>query len=192
MGNSQISGGLGWLDTDVFSIRAKAAGPADPAQLREMLQTLLAERFQLKIRREMKEVPAMALVVAKKPKEGSLTPADGTDCKPLGAPNNPCGQLSASTARIVGRKVTIAQIAQMLTALAQRRVIDQTGLKGVYDIKIELAADPSAAGSQTEMMEQGLANIISGLESQLGFKTETIKWQDPVIVVERAEKPAEN
>jgi uncharacterized protein (TIGR03435 family) len=80
----------------------------------------------------------------------------------------------------------------MLTALAQRRVIDQTGLKGVYDIKIELAVDPNAVGSQTEMMEQGLANIISGLESQLGFKTETIKWQDPVIVVERAEKPAEN
>ncbi|MGA3099914.1 MAG: TIGR03435 family protein [Bryobacteraceae bacterium] len=61
----QISGGPTWLSTDYFDIEAKADGDPTREQMMVMLQTLLADRFQLKARRETKEENVYALVVAK-------------------------------------------------------------------------------------------------------------------------------
>jgi uncharacterized protein (TIGR03435 family) len=62
---NQVSGGLKWYDSDRFDIEAKSEGPADEAQLMTMLQTLLADRFQLAFHRETALFPGFALVVAK-------------------------------------------------------------------------------------------------------------------------------
>src|SRR5580658_4803312 len=51
----QISGGPRWADTDLFDIEAKAPGPATTADLRLMVQSLLADRFQLKLHRESRD-----------------------------------------------------------------------------------------------------------------------------------------
>ena len=61
----QIAGGPGWTESDRFDIAAKADGPTKPNQLQLMLQSLLAERFELVIGRDTKEMPVYALVVAK-------------------------------------------------------------------------------------------------------------------------------
>jgi hypothetical protein len=60
----QLSGGPGWLDTDRFALEAKAEG-ADENQLRQMLQTLPAERFKLVGHRETREMAVYALLVGK-------------------------------------------------------------------------------------------------------------------------------
>jgi uncharacterized protein (TIGR03435 family) len=43
----QVIGGPKWLDADRFEIHAKSEGPEQDPKLLEMLQTLLADRFQL-------------------------------------------------------------------------------------------------------------------------------------------------
>jgi len=79
----QVSGGPAWITSDRFDIDAKAAdASAGEPQMRLMLQTLLAERFQLKIRQETKEFPAYDLVVAKGgPKIRALKPGDPSNCR---------------------------------------------------------------------------------------------------------------
>jgi hypothetical protein len=58
--DQQLSGGPGWISSDRFDLEAKAASPADPDQLRLMLQALLAERFRFTVRRDTKEMPVRA------------------------------------------------------------------------------------------------------------------------------------
>jgi uncharacterized protein (TIGR03435 family) len=68
-GRYQISGGPNWMDSDSdrFDIVANSPGEGTPSgdDVRRMLQTLLADRFQLKLHRESQERPVFALVVAK-------------------------------------------------------------------------------------------------------------------------------
>jgi uncharacterized protein (TIGR03435 family) len=61
----QLSGGPGWLKTDLFDIEARAEGDPSRERMMAMLQTLLAGRFQLKVHRETREGNVYALVVAK-------------------------------------------------------------------------------------------------------------------------------
>jgi bla regulator protein BlaR1 len=69
---NQISGGAGWLDTSRFDVIAEAEDPAvTEDHLRRMTQTLLADRFNLKLHTENKELPVYALVMAKAGATGS-------------------------------------------------------------------------------------------------------------------------
>lgn len=62
----QISGGPGWIASDRFDVDGKTEDTkADFGQLQQMLQSLLEDRFQLKLHRETKECPVSALVIAK-------------------------------------------------------------------------------------------------------------------------------
>lgn len=65
--DAQIVGGGSWLDTDRYDIEAKTGGPGkiSPNQIGPLMQNLLVERFNLKFHRETREMPVLALVVAK-------------------------------------------------------------------------------------------------------------------------------
>jgi uncharacterized protein (TIGR03435 family) len=65
MADRQIAGGLGWISSEGYDIDAKAERPTTREQLYLMLQTLLADRFNLALRRETREMPVYALVVDK-------------------------------------------------------------------------------------------------------------------------------
>ena len=61
-----IIGGPSWADSDLYDIEARADGEAPPDQMYgPMIQTLLENRFRLKIHSEAREVPVHALKVAK-------------------------------------------------------------------------------------------------------------------------------
>ncbi len=78
----QLSGGPGWLGSESYDIDAKASGPAKDAELRLMLQPLLAERFKLSLHREEKEAPTYALVVGKDGiKAHEVEPGDGPEMR---------------------------------------------------------------------------------------------------------------
>jgi hypothetical protein len=75
----QVTGLPGWIDSAdaIFDIEAKAAGPVSEDQCKLMVQTLLADRFKLTVRRSMQDLPAFALVVAKNgPKMRQVNPDD--------------------------------------------------------------------------------------------------------------------
>ncbi len=170
--NFQVSGGPKWIDEDRFEINAKAEGPAEDPQLLAMLQTLLADRFQLAIHREQKVAPAYALVVSKsglkiKPVEG----ATGSSSK---------GGRGVMTAK----GVTMAKLAESLSRNLQAPVADLTETPGAFDFKLEWSIEGDANDVQSA--------LFAALQSQLGVKLESHKLPVDMIVVDKAEKPSEN
>src|SRR5271168_4962514 len=124
MRDFQISGAPAWLNSDRYDIRAKAAAGTSGQELRLMLQDLLAERFKLQLHREAKQLPLYSLVVAK----------GGSKLKKAAA--EPSG-LSDRRGSITDRGATMGMLANQLSAVLERTVVDKTGLTEKYDFKLE-------------------------------------------------------
>ncbi len=205
--DTQLAGAPGWIDSDRYDISAKAEGPASPDQLQLMMQTLLADRFKLSLRHEMKEMPMYALVVANDgPKLHEAKDAD-VDVQPGGArpagPDGPRpknrsmrmgrGQLSAQSARV-------SMLADLLSSELGRVVVDKTGLTGLYDFELKWTPEvsqnqmfkgPDAVGSAPAPDTSG-PTIFTALQEQLGLKLEAQKGPVEVFVIDHVEKPTEN
>src|SRR5262245_12049137 len=124
----QIAGQPGWFDSERFDIEAKIGPDVKPGDWQLMLQSLLAERCKLVFHREFKEVSVLALVLAKGgPK---LKPAEQIDCSQ--APGA-CG-FRASPSEIIGTFVTMDTFATRLSRSLGQMVINQTELKGNFDL----------------------------------------------------------
>jgi uncharacterized protein (TIGR03435 family) len=136
----QITGGPGWLDSARYDIEAKPDNPAKAGAWQPMLQALLADRFELEFHRETKELPVYALVLARKDgklgpslklsKEGSCTDRN------LPSPNQPSGPFcggGSGRGRISGLGMPIGGVADVLSRMLDRTVIDKTGLTGKFD-----------------------------------------------------------
>lgn len=164
----QLSGGIGWLDADRFDLEAKAEG-ASENQLRQMLQTLLAERFKLAVHHETREMPVYALLVGKNGtkvhewKEGDSLPEFGVG----GHPNN------------FRDRGTMQRLADVLSSgpAVGRPVLDKTGLKGVYVFYVEWDADQE---------------FLPAMQQQLGLKLQPQKALLDSFVIDRIEKPDAN
>jgi uncharacterized protein (TIGR03435 family) len=182
----QLSGGPTWAthpstDSDYYDISAKAEGPVTLTQsrARQLLQTLLADRFQLRLHREMKEMPVYALVVGKAgPKFKESTP-DAT--------GRMIASVSLTTVTSTFTKSQMDSLVRVLSSAADRPVLDQTRLTGFYDYKLEFARDPTAAAD-----ESSASSIFTAVQEQLGLKLESQKGSIEVLVIDHAERPSEN
>lgn len=180
----QMSGGPGWMDSDRFDINAKADRNVSLNEALEMLQTLLKERFQLVAHREMREQTIYSLRAIKEPP--SLTPTRGndeSDVKVLPIP----GQTSA--VQVVGKNMTMQHLADVLGSQLRAPVHDQTGLTGSFDFVFTLDKPLDAPGGTEPDLTSA---IVTGLQEQLGLKLEAHKGQAEILVVDNAERPAEN
>jgi uncharacterized protein (TIGR03435 family) len=160
-----ISGGPAWIYTDQYQIKAKAPGDPDLEMMRgPMMQALLEDRFQLKIRRETRESPAWLLTVAKGgPKlqpfqEGSCVPETFPPAPPQPGQKS-CFELdqevrNAETARgrvpgfgLQRHGMKFAEFSVWLFGISDRVVIDKTGISGRYDFHLEFAPDDTTPGA---------------------------------------------
>jgi uncharacterized protein (TIGR03435 family) len=176
----QLSGGPAWRDTDPFEIIAKAPGDASPTpvQVREMLRSLLEERFKLKVHRETKEGPIYALVVEKNgPK---LRRSTGSDF------SYSAGGLGG-TVKLSYKKVSMNFFANQIASQAQlgRPVVDRTGLAGDWDL--ELTFVQSAAPPNSD-----LPDLFTALREQLGLKLESQKGPVEKLIIDGAKRPTAN
>ncbi len=212
-----LSGGPDWIKSEMYEVQAilPDGGPTytrsellggNAPGLQKMLQTMLAERFKITVRREMKEMPVYNLVVAT---EGKLTLSkDQSGAATLGLRGYLCGvcvrwdrngvftfqdQIAPST--------TIAAFANGFQVLVGRPIIDKTGLKGLYDIRLEfpelgqpMKKPPDApAGDFLNWSLNQMRDLVPRkLEEQLGLKLEPARAPVEVLVIEHAEKPSEN
>jgi uncharacterized protein (TIGR03435 family) len=182
----QVSGGPGWLETDLYDIDAKAESASTPEQFNRMLQALLADRFQLTFRRDTKELPVYILTVAKNGPKFKVRPGDAAPPKPemnrLYFPDVP-------------------SLAGALSQFTNRPVIDNTGLKGAFDIQLDMSRaarqlDPAEGGDTAGgapdrpigLQAMGMA-FLATVPDQLGLKVDAAKAPMEVFVIERAEKP---
>jgi uncharacterized protein (TIGR03435 family) len=182
----QVSGGPDWVGSDGFDIEAKGANPkATQEQFRQMIQTLLADRFQLKFHFAAKEMPVYALVAAgDRPKL-----AEAKDDSPEVSMRNGRGVMT-------GVKATMPMFALALSRPLQRKVIDETGLKGAYNFTLQFVPDEN----QTRPGDDGAApstsidgpSLFTALREQLGLSLKPSKGPVEVLVIDRAEKPTPN
>jgi uncharacterized protein (TIGR03435 family) len=201
----QISGGPSWLDSLHFDVTAKPETRPAPLELPLMLQALLEERFQLALHRETKELPVYALVLARKDgklgpgmkeaKEGACPPPDPN--RPLPRPGErqelPCGGMRMSPQSYSGVSVPVANLAQPLSRLLGRTVIDKTGLTAKFDIDVEWTPDETLALPTGAAASSGAGpSIFTAFQEQLGLKLENQKGPVEILIIDRAEKPTEN
>jgi len=179
----QVSG-PNWSNDVAFDIFAKPAAPATEAELRKMLQTLLADRFKLTFHRETREIPALILVVSGKGHK--LKPAD----KP-GDPSFKTGKMS-----LTGEGATLGELTQFLSRELREAVIDQTGLTGLFNYTLDINAYvpeeiKKSGGDGPPLEANGI--IAQAMQEQLGLKVEAKKTPVSMLIVEHLEKsPTEN
>lgn len=201
----QISGGPGWIAADRWNIEAKAPqgslppimGPPDsehPDPLMKMVQSLLADRFQLKAHLETRETAVYELALAKGGSKLKLsenqTPVQFPDA-PTG-PVPPRGLMRFNLrGNMAGSSVPVSMLAGLLSepGLLERRVIDKTGLKGLYDF--ELKWTPDIAGA-TPSDEPAQGSLFTALQEQLGLKAQPARGSVEFVVIDGVQKPDEN
>lgn len=167
----QVSGPP-WFDKDHYDIAAKAAGPASESELRLMLQTLLADRFELVLHRQTKETQAYVLSVGKNGPKFHESAAEGDgDIQP---------DLKTLTVNV--QRIRLSQIIDPLSKLFQAPIVDMTGLTGRYDVAIGMAKYLPQAGDKTDP----LALIQTALQEELGLKLEPRKVAVDFLVIDHA------
>ncbi len=184
--------GPDWLGGARFNITARVPAFATVGEYREMLQSLLAERFRLAIHHEQREVQIAELVVAKngpKLKESAVDPpaADGLQPPPprAGPPPGYHGPVSLTLSN-----ESMERFAARLSGLFDQPVIDNTGLSGRYDITLRalVGSNPPAADDVN-----ATPTLMDAVQTQLGLKLVPKKSLVDVLVVDHVEKtPTEN
>jgi uncharacterized protein (TIGR03435 family) len=193
-----ISGGPAWIDSERYAINAKAEIATTPEVMRgPMLQALLEDRFELKIRRESRDVPVYALTVAKgglrlpRFREGSCTPFDFTKfppqpaapgqkyCRSLGSMNGPNVTVDAEGTQV-------AEFCKFFLRGLDRPVIDKTGLSGKFNFHLVYAPEDTASDDAAG------PSIFTALQQQLGLKLEATHGPAEFLVISHVARPSEN
>jgi uncharacterized protein (TIGR03435 family) len=204
----QISGGPGWIGADLFDISAKAEDSANMDQVAMMLQSLLAERFQLVIRRDTKEMPVYALVVSKNgPKFKDANESDPNIPQLQGRTDMPANGprprvMIVRRGRLTTQGTNMTGLAFQLSNLLGRTVVDKTGLTGTYDLMLEWAPDENqVANFQAIGVPEGFGapppdwqgpTLFTALEEQLGLRLDSQKGPVEMFTIERIARPSEN
>jgi bla regulator protein blaR1 len=206
----QIVGGPDWLGSDRFDVAAKAPEGEFTADLmRPMLRALLVERFQLAFHNETREMPIYALAKARADgKLGpSMTPA-AMDCAavmrgrrgggPPPAPPQPgqkmeCGFM-IGPGRMNAGGMPMTSLAQSLSPMVGRIVLDKTDLTGSYDFELTyspegLAGLPPLLNGAPPPADPNAPTIFTALQEQLGLKLDSQRGPVDVVIIDRVEQP---
>lgn len=171
----RVFGGPDWAATQRFEVTGKSSYSVAPTQLLLMLRSLLAERFQLHLHTEQREVPIYALVSAKS--AAKLTPSDPNDQSPP--------SLLGRAGAITAHKTTMADLAATLSLMG-RPVSDRSGLTGTYDFTLEGFAPLNATPGDAR------PSLFTAIEEQLGLRLEAARGPVDVLVIDQAAPPSEN
>lgn len=203
----QIVGDPQWMAViaDGYSARyyidAKGDPSASEAQVREMLKTLLADRFQLKAHRETRDLPVYALIPAK---GGIKLQAAQTNGRPPGS----AGIASMVRGCIQGTNVSMPSLVSVLSMLVDRPVVDRSGFSGAFAFRLtwtpdgggDAPSDGSCPASFTAFQEQrgmkvenwSCPSIFTAVQDQLGLKLDPQKVPTDVLVIDHVERPSAN
>ena len=216
-----------WISSDLYTIDAKAEGaPGQPWMLGPMMQSLLEDRFHLKLHRETRSGPALELTVGKggsklKVNNGSCSvdvppaaaPRDPTTGRPVAGfssghvsppsqPGVPCrlrlNLRNGPNQLFIASAMTIDGFCSYLSRVTAHTIVDNTGLRGKYDIRLEYLPDQTIPGATAVDQPDGSADIPPGpslfaaVEQQLGLKLVPVKGTRQIIVIDHIEKPSGN
>lgn len=207
----QVAGGPEWVATDKFDVVATTKGPTQGAEMRLMIQRMLAERFKLKAHWEKRELPVYVLSMARA--DGSLGPglrrtsdeecqkakAAGPPPMPQAQPGGPppqlglpnCGAISFGPGQLIARGAPMEWLAQTLVNVPvitgiDRPVLDRTNLHGNYGFELKFAP------AQAVNPDPDRPHLVTALNEQLGLKLDATQAPVDVLVIDSVERPGEN
>jgi uncharacterized protein (TIGR03435 family) len=211
--------GPDWVSTERYDINAKLPSGVPPEKLPEMLDSLLKERFGLRMHREKKEMPVYALIIGKPPLKLTEIVVDknapaalGVEVSGTGSANGVSVNMGNGSSYSLGggkftaKKVSTPTIAAVLERFTDRPVMDLTDLKGLYDFEFSVTPEEMqtmmiraaiAAGVQLppqalRLLDNGGNPILDTVE-QVGLKLESRRMPVEVIVVDQVQKtPTDN
>jgi uncharacterized protein (TIGR03435 family) len=198
----QILGAPSWVTSERYDVDARAPGATTFDEMRPMLQSLLANRFQLTFRRETRELPVYELVAARNGvkiapmKPGTCIPPE--QAKPFG-PLDICGSVRRQiTGLAPERKDVVEGVGVLMTTLLEylidetgRIVLDKTGFTEVFNFRLEFASTVDTGLANVDTPASGLS-IFTALEEQLGLRLRSTTGPVDVLVIDRVERPSPN
>jgi bla regulator protein blaR1 len=205
-----------WAKTELFTIEAKApiTHPSKD-QMRLMMQSLLAERFNLVVHYETHDLPVIALVLASPGKLGfrlrphsqgppcdaRIPPVDRNSSKIPEVWRPVCGDFQMldwtnNTVILGSRNTTIEMLVDFLPALLElnRPVVDQTGLTGKFDYEVNFTPPWKMPKEQSPGTQLDLTGptFSEALKNQLGLKLKSTRASIQTLVIDRVEHPSPN
>lgn len=218
LGQPIRASGAAWINADLYTIEAKEESLSSEEMARgPMMQAVLAERFQLKLHKETREVPVYELTASnngiklKVAQTGSCIPLDGDHPRaPLPGPGQPipgaaemrCG-LFIPSARNEGIDIngtTLDSLCRNLSVVFDRDVVNKTGIAGLFDLHLDISREPSSGEVPTgtgpdgpRALEPGaMVPAFQAAVRKLGLKLEPGKGSGEFIVIDHVERPSEN
>jgi uncharacterized protein (TIGR03435 family) len=215
---AQVVGGPDWIEKDRYEIQGKPSPDLEAAlqkmnnedraaQTRSMQQSLLADRFHLKVHFEVREMPVYALVPAKgglkikavdapAPRDPNSPPPPLTPGK---APPMPAGMMATMMKPDGSRTMTahVTQMANLIGFLGSqggvggRPILDQTGFTGSFDIP-DLTFAPLNASADASNAASDAPSLATALEDSLGIKLVATKGPVEVVVIDSIDHPSDN
>lgn len=217
---SEISGPA-WMASERYDIVAKLPDGTSKEQISQMLQSLLAERFKLQAHQESKMESGYALLIGPDgPKLKESSPDGGMTANPLSGGGghrsvvevikSPDGLRTYSVLNghmtLEAEKISMSELASDLMLYLGRPVIDITGLKGYFQVTLDVPGLPNAtmrglrgisgdgplSTSSGDASDPDNASIISSVR-RLGLKLEKRKVAVDRLVVDHIERvPTDN
>jgi uncharacterized protein (TIGR03435 family) len=211
----QVVGGPAWISSDRFDVIAKAEGDIPPAApggppgpMQFMLRALLAERFNLKVHTEQRELPIYTLVLARSDgKLGAQLRPAGVDCATVSARRGgpppaapvpgervPCG-IRIGPGQMTGGGLPLSQLATTLSPFVQRVVVDRTGLSGNFDFDLTWTPDqipqgpPPAGAPPLPPIDPNGPSLSTAVQEQLGLKLDSARGPVDALVIDHVEPP---
>lgn len=193
---SQIVGGPEWMRSDAYDIvatagsafAAKTAAELLPVQPL-LLQSLLEDRFKLKVHRETRELQRYALVRARKDRSiGPQLRPSGLDCS---VDFTKCSIRAGAGTFTSGSTPIVALANYLASTVVQTVVVDRTGLDGRYEIALEWTPDRAvpANGGAAPTAPSDKPSVFAALQEQLGLKLEPERGPVDVVVIDHIERP---
>lgn len=218
--NERVLGGPAWLDNKRYDIAARI--PSDLAEAQQklsrdqqkqqislMLQSLLVERFHLKVHFESRTLTVYALVVAK-PSPNLVVSADQGEAtaeesaraaqlpsKPEDAHHGVVVFYTGQYAQMTGKQASMGDLVRWFSGYSEvggRPVVNQTGLRGLYDFTLRwtrqsLSAAPQAASPDADV---DAPPLFTALPNQLGLRLKTTKAPVEVVLIDQVDPPTDN
>jgi uncharacterized protein (TIGR03435 family) len=212
----QVVGGPSWVNDDRYEIDATAPGVTTYEQLRPMLQALLADRFQLTVRRELRTSPVYEMVPARgglkimaAPSGGCYdvrNPSPSAPAPVLGGPLVQCDGVRRRILttppdrvdRIEAVAVKMSRLVDFVTNDVSRIVIDKTGFAEPFNFVLDFAPNVGAsdylgpATLRDPAPSAAAVPISTALQEQLGIQLRAAEAPVEIIVIDRIERPSEN
>ena len=194
-----IVGGPDWIENTGYDIDAKVTPAADSppprltrAQRKQMIQSMLADRFKLVVHNETKDAPIFDLDLAKGGSKLPIAIPNDTFAKGInGLDGNPVSSgypVLLSRGRLFGQAVTIASLIDYLKQELKRPVVDKTGLTGKFDLSLQWTPDNTLPDSPLA----GGPSIFTAVQEQLGLKLTSTHGPVKTLVIDHVEPPSPN